>query len=870
MATRPEASVHARLLAFVDDLLDEASLPIHLKREARADFMAHLEADVAAAKQQGMTEAEAVESAIRSFGHISDVRGALLNAADASASHGRDWAATALENIACDVRDAVRSVWSRRTTAAIAVLTLALGIGITAAAYALFDWVLVRPLPYPASHELARVFAAGTTPVTAPSDLTYSEFEAVTRATGVRRAFGFSSATRMLAAGAVEPTHVLVVRVAGDLFGTLGISTRVGRGFTLEEIAAGAPNIVLSERFWRAAFNAANVVNQTATIDGVLYTIVGVMPAGRGYPADADLWRPLSPAEREDDDQEIVTIARRKDGVTLAAANAEIGALASGVTRGSRTGWLEDMQATDVRDVRGALSMLMALSGLILLIACTNVAALLGGRSVDRVGELAMRGALGASRARLMQQLLVEHLLLAMTGAAAGFAIARWTLDALRALAPVTIPRLDEVSIDGRIFLAGLLTSVCIGLAIGLAIAIRTTRQPLATTIQLSGSARATPPRLTARTLTALQAAIAVVLVMAAVLFGRALRDLVQINHGFDPENLLALHLYMRGPGTPEPRKVFPQLIDAANAVSGVTAAAVALRLPTQIASIRTDLEVPGQSKARVIVRPITPAYFEVARIPVLHGRAFTSADAAGAARVLVVNQAFTRDVLRGANALGVRATIDLVDEPLTIVGVVGDVTPAAEADRPAIYIALDQLSVAGGSLLVRTMRPPGAVLPELRARLRAVVPTFPLDRVTVVADALADGRATTRFLTQLATAFGLVAFILAALGVYGLTCREIAARWRELAVRQALGASPRRVLWQTLRPGTMSLVVGGTAGAMASLAARQWISSWLSGIAPLTTVVVATVPALLVIIGTLVALTATRRVLAGDPSALR
>jgi predicted permease len=869
MAMRDQrTAVHARLLAFVDTLVDEVSLPIHLKREARADFMAHLEADVAVAISRGESEDQAVESAIRSFGAMSDVRQALRNAAAASARNGRHWLAVTVDSLVSDVRYAARHLWSRRATSTMAIATLALGIGITSAAYAVFDWVLVRPLPYPAAHELARVFAAGTTPLTPPSDLTFGEVEAIARSNALRTYLASSSATRVMAAASVDPTHVTVARIAGDLFATLGVDPHLGRALTADEIAAGATTVVLSERFWRTRFAASNVADQVVTIDGVAYTIAGVMPAGRGYPRDADIWRPLALAERNDDDQEMATIVRVKPGVGLTAASAEVEALAVGETRGARTAWLEDMQRTDVRAVRGALSMVMALSGMLLLIACTNVAALIGGCTMDRMGELAVRGAIGASRPRLLQQIVIELLVLTLVGGAAGLIIGGWSVDLLRTLAPRAIPRMDEVSIDARVILAGILATASIGLSIGVAVAMRTTRRPLMATIHLAGSPRATPFRFAARALTAVQAALAVVLIAASFVLGRALQELVSVDHGFDPADLFAVHLYMRGPESPDARTLFPELVDAARGLQGVAAAAVALRLPTQIGSIRSTVTLPGQNTARVIVRPITNDYFAVTKIALREGRTFTTADRRGSDRVLIVNESFARDVLQGTPAIGVRLTSDLVDEPMTIVGVVADVTPAGESDRPAMYVALDQLSVAGGALLVRTTLSPAAVLTDLRSRLRAVAPGLPLDRITVMTDSLAEGRATTRFLTELAAAFGLVALVLATFGVYGQTRREVGARRRELAVRQALGASPRAVLWHAIRPGTVALVAGSVVGAIASVGVMRWVSSLIVGVVPLDAKVLALAPVLLAIVGGLFARIATRRLLAVDPGA--
>jgi putative ABC transport system permease protein len=870
MATLLSPAARSRIVTFVDSLLAEATLSIHLEREARADFIAHLEADAARALNAGLPEAQAVESAIRAFGAVTDVRGALYRAAATSRPRGLERIRLAGEAFLRELGDARRTLWRQRLTTATAIVTVALGVGITAATYAVFDWVVLRPLPYPASHALIRVFTAGTNPATPAADLNYSEFQRFSAVPSFGPSYAYSAVTRVLSASGLDPAHIVIARVTADPLGTLGIAAREGRGFTPEEIASGGQYAIVSERLWRALGSAPTEGMVPVTIDDAPYRVVGVMPSGRGYPQDADLWRPITSDEREDDDRELVMIARLADGAAIATANGELAVTARHTSDTARTAWAEAVQRADLREVRGALEVLLALSGLILLIACANAAALMGQRTAERRKELATRAALGASRVQLVRPLLIEHLVFAAIAAAGGILIGQWALPALTSLAPAGIPRLDEVRLDGRILVVGIAAWAVVAAAMGVGRAARFSRVRLREVMDFLSSTGGASSRRNARAMVTLQAAMAVVLIVLAGSLGRTLQRLVTVDHGFMPDHLLAVNLYMRGGIGGDPRQLFPLLIDAARAVPGVSSAAVALQRPTELRGLRAQV-TPADDATRprpIVIRPVTPSYFATIGMPLRLGRAFTRDDRAGAPPVAVVNESFVRDVLRGAPALGSRLVADLVDDPLTIVGVAADATPAGEVDRAALYVALDQFPVAGGVLLVRTIGPPSTVLAALRTSIHAAAPSLPLDRIAVVSDSLAEGRAVTRFLTQLASAFGMFALLLAVVGVYGLTSTELAARWRELAIRQALGAPLAHVVWQTVRPGTAALAAGVVVGGICAIGAERWLAAILKTVAAADPVTLVAVPFVLVGVGLATALVAGRRMLTTNPAA--
>ena len=770
-----------------------------------------------------------------------------------------------------DVRYAWRSLWRRPLSGIAAIATLAIGIGLNAAVFSVADWVLFRPLPYPSPHELVRVLSAGTAPVTRPGDLTYSEFQAYSRASTLRASAAFSTATRVVAGQNLEPAHVVVARVTGDLFGTLGVPLDVGRGIERTDATSGTPVIVIGDSAWRRRFGGdPAVVGRLVTIDRQAHTVIGVMPPGRGYPAHADVWRPMTPQEREDDDRELVMIARLANGASEERASVELGTLAGG-SPGATHPVVESVQRTEVRDVRATLIALLLASALVLLMACANVAALVSARRAERIGEMAVRGALGASRGRLLCQLITEGVMLAAAGGVAGLLLGRWALDAMVAVAPAALPRLSEIALDGRIVAVGIGASLLVGLIVGLGPAWQPSRLDLRASLGAAGFARAAAPARGRRMLVVVQTAMAVVLTISAGLLARSLHHLVTIDHGFAAEHLLAVDLYLRGGIAPDGRALFRDLIANAEAIPGVRSAAVTLRLPHEVTGLRTSVRREGQADRSAVpatLRPVTRRYFETAGISLAAGRAFTEDDKRGGPGVAIVNASFVRDVLAGGAAVGARLAIDLIDRPLAVVGVAADVTPSGQRDRPAIYVPMEQILVAGGSLLVRTDGDPQSIVPELTRRLRAVAPALARDRIVRVSDTLAGGRGVTRFSTQLASGFAALALLLASIGLYGLTAGEVAARWRELAVRMALGATRPEVLWTVLRPGTATLGAGVLVGVAASLATGRWMTALLHGVTPADPRTLLLVPAFLIAVGLAAASLAALRVLSADPAA--
>jgi putative ABC transport system permease protein len=773
-----------------------------------------------------------------------------------------------LDDARRDASYALRMLRRRPITATTAVLSLALGIGLNAAVFSVMDWVLLRPLPYPAPHELIRVFTAGTVPLTNPSPVTYSEFLTLGGATALRSSAALTTATRVMSTPGAESVRIAVARVCGDLSGTLGVYPKAGRAFSAAEMSAGAPVIILSHDLWLRRFSGdPTVAGRTVKIDGKPHLVIGVMPPGRGYPAGAEVWRPLSSAERADDDRELDMLSRLRSDVSAARASTEIATLARAASGGARAGWAEELQGTLVANVKTALQALAAAAALILLIVCANVAALVSAGGADRAPEIVIRGALGASRARVARQFVMESLILALGGGALGLLVGRWALRFLINIAPIGIPRLAEVTLDGRIAGMGLAATLLTGLAVGLAPAVRLSRLAVGPDPNHSGANRVTRRSNGRRALVLVQVAVAVVLTVGASLLARSLQHLVAIDNGFAADQLIAVDLHLGGEFEGDSGKLFEQLIAEASAFPGVASAAVSQGLPTRVRGFRAAVQRAGEASApqQTTWRPVGPGYFETAGIPIVAGRSFTRADTARSARVAIVNRAFLRAL--PTIAVGERLTTDLGKELLTIVGVAGDVTPAGEPDRPAFYVSVAQYPIGGGSLLIRTRSDPRASIPGLIARLRGLLPGLATDRVHRVAESLEAGRAVIRFTTVLASTFAGLALLLSAIGVYGLVAGEVSARWRELAVRLAVGASHGDTLWTVIRPCAAILGGGSAIGVLGALSAGPALQSLLHGVTPADPYTLAFAPALLGLVGMMAAVLAAARVLRADPA---
>lgn len=769
-----------------------------------------------------------------------------------------------------DIRDGFRAIASKRGYSTTIIITLALGIGLNAAVFAVVDWVLLRPLPYPSPASLVRISAGDRLEPT--GDVSYSEVFAFSKASSLRASAAFSLVARVASAPGVDPRHVTVARVTGDLFGVLGVFPALGRPFDAQEIESGSPVAVLSDAVWRNQFaSAPHIIGSVISVDNLPYTVVGVLRAGHVYPANADVWRPLTAEEREDNDPENVMIARLVDGTTAERAATELSTLLRKSDTRERFVWVDGLQASHVRNVRAVLILVLVGAALVLAVACANVAALIGTRAIDRAGELAIRGALGATRADLARQLLVEGVLLAIVGGSLGIMVGAVALDALVWLAPPGVPRLEEITLDTRVMLVSAVVVVLTGIVASIAPAVRAAGTDLRSALNAAASLRTIATTGARRFLVGAQIAAAVVLTASAALFGRSLQHELAVDHGFEPANVITIPLNVRGMTPAAARTLFLNVAEEAARVSGVRSAAVAFRLPSDVVGLRSVMRVEGTATGRdvsVAIRVITPRYFETVGISVISGRAIAGSDTRGRPRVGVVNRALVREMLADRSPLGARLIGEILEGGVTIVGVANDVTPGGQADHPALYLSYDQLSINAGTLLVNASVEASRLVPALRSRLHALAPSVPLDRVERLADIVAAGRAVVRFTSVVSSAFGALALLLALTGIYGLASREVTLRRRESGLRAALGASRAEVGWQLLRPLARLLVGGLAVGIPAAIAVTISVRSLLHGVSPVDPLTYVFVPAVITLAGVSAAVMALWPVVRSEPAA--
>jgi putative ABC transport system permease protein len=761
-----------------------------------------------------------------------------------------------------DLRFALRGLVRAPGFTLVAIVTLALGIGANTAIFSVVDSVLLRPLPYPRAE---RLMSVSSTIDPASGKISPASWPDFLDLRARSRAFGELAALHddaFVLTGAGPPQHLDGVAATANVFAVLGVAPALGRGFAPGEDAPGAPRVaVLSWRAWHTHFGGnAAIVGRTASIDGIPTTIIGVMPRDLRFPlhtGDAALWMPLPRsldamlAEKRGAHY-LLVLGRLAPGATRTQAQAEMDGIARALTAAypdtdtGRVARVAPLQEVLVRDVRPALWMLLGAVGFVLLIACANVANLLLARASARQRELAIRIALGAGRARLVRQMLVEALLLAVLGGALGTVLALWGLDALRGLIPDEVAHLRDIGIDGRVLGFTLLTAVVTGVMFGLVPALQAAAGNPGDALQ--EGARSTAHRARRRTrdiLVAAEIAIALLLLVGAGLMLKSFHRLNQVDPGFDPRDLRAAALALSSTRYPDEAGQAEFYRRALASLANVPGAQVALAFPMPFTDGNSDLifQVEGRPmpapghELDADFRSVSPGFFATLGIPLRRGRAFAAADdAARAEPVLLVNEAFAARFFPGQDPLGQRILIPFraSERPRRIVGVVGNVRQGAldAASRPEMYTPFGQFPFQFVDVVVRAAATTGLAA-TVRDRILAVDPDQPVGDLVSVAQAVHDSMARRRLATLLLAIFGGVALILAVVGVYGVMSYLVTQRTQEVGIRMALGARPRDVLALVVRHGLALTLLGIGVGLVGALALSRVLASQLYGVTP-------------------------------------
>ena len=770
-----------------------------------------------------------------------------------------------------DLRHAARGLLRDRGWTAVAVTTVALGIGANAAIFSLVDAALLRPLPFADPDRIVAVWGieAGSGPDRQPTS--YPDFQDFQRsATTSFESFAVYAPARLTLTGRdLEPVRVDAALVSRELFPLLRTAPIAGRVFTPEEDHAGGPAaVVLSESLWRERWGGRDVLGETIMLEGEPHTVVGVMPASFRFPAQARLWTPAGRWIRNQfrGVHGYRVVARLRPGTSLAAASAELGHVADQLARtypddnAGRTAHLEPLQRSLVGESRRALVMLLGAVVLVLLITCANLAALIVARASRRTREMAVRVSLGATRGRLVRQLLTETALVAAIGATGALLLATWLVPVLVSMAPPDLPRVQEVAFDRRVALVCLAVTVLTACLFGAAPAVVATRlQPADVLRAESGRASAGAARQRLRqALTLAQTALAVVLLTGAGLLVRSLAAVGRVDPGFEPKGVVAAEVPLpesRYPAWRDWERTFAAIRDKVAALPGVESVALASGDPFDGGSgARFGIEGrPPFEKGHEpepAMRIVSPGYLRATGLPLLRGRDLAPTDRAGAPGAVLINEALARKYFAGENPVGRRILrrwwAEDMPQAWEIVGVVGDVKTASLEGQPddAIYFPAAQLSFSGMTLVVRTPRPAAALAGEIRMAVQAVDPLLAVNSVRSVDDIVAESLGSRRFNAALLGTFSVLALLLAAAGLYGVLSFAVAQRGREIAVRRALGARPADVVALVSRQAAGVAATGLALGVAGAVALAYGLRALLFAVSPLDPVTLGVVVA--------------------------
>lgn len=806
-----------------------------------------------------------------------------------------------------DLRFGARMLRKHPGFAFVALVTLALGIGANTAIFSVVNAVLLRPLDY---REPARVVtlwesvpAKGGRWRVAPANF----FDWKKQNQVFEEVAAFSASTLNLT-GTGEPAQLSGSRVSEGYFGVLGVEPAVGRAFLPEEFEPGKGQVViLGQGLWRNRFGSdPNVVGKSIRLDGNAYTVVGVMPAGV-YPAwpttakisfDASRQEYLvpmsfSPAWAGNRNSHVLgVVARLKQGVTLERAQADMSLIARRLeeaypSNNTGAGVLVNPLADEVvGDVRPALLVLLGTVGLVLLIACANVASLLLAQLASRRKEVAIRAALGAGRAQLVRQFLIEGALLSFAGGALGVLLAAWGVDLLLKLMPREIPRLDTVGVDARVLLFTLLLSAFTSLVFGFVPALQASRADLRETINEAARGTSSGPfrQSFRRLLVVVQVALAVVLVVGAGLLVKSFWRLRQVDPGFNPEHVAVLSLSLPQSKYAEWQKLsgfYSQLIERVRGLPGVRSATVAYDNPLT-SNWLDSFTIEGRPEPEAgqtpveSFRPVGHEYFRTVGIELLKGRHFEESDDPAHPGATIINEAFARRYFPGEEPLGKRLLTQTparmsgapVPTAFEIVGVVRDTKfkGLSAESSPAFYIPARQFPLSNMVVMARVEGDPVAYAQSLRDAVWSLDRDQPINAITTLDAIVAEDLAQPRFNMLLMGLFGGLALLLAAVGVYGLLSYTVAQRTREIGVRIALGAQGSDIFRLVLRQGVAPALFGVLLGLASASAVTRFLASLLYGTGASDLSTYAFVAALLTAVALLACLVPARRATKVDP----
>jgi predicted permease len=803
-------------------------------------------------------------------------------------------AAAMAATLARDVRYAARLLVRAPAFTAVALITLALGIGANAAIFSVVRAVMLRPPPY---RDPARLVVFLNSRSEAPGSIASSslpDYEDWRQRLISFESFGLLSGWTFNVTGLELPERVFGARVTASLFEALGTPPLIGRVLTPDDDRPGDEVVVLGYRVWRRLFGGdPSIVGRAVMMEGRPHIVVGVMPPRFRYPTDdTELWAAIknNMDGMPRNSRFLVAVARLKPGVAMTTAQAELDTTTTQLATAypdTNPGWrvtLAGMHDTVVGGSRPALVALAGAVGLVLLIACANVASLLVARATSRRRETAIRLALGASRARLVSQWLIENLLLAIVGGALGAAVAFIAVRLVVAYGPTDLPRLDETAVDVPVLVFTLLVSLAAGALPAIAPAMRALRESSAAALKDGSGGVATAHGRGGALLVVVEIALAMTLAVAGGLLLKSFARLNAIDPGFDPSRVLSLKVFLTPPryrSVASEKQFISAALDRLARMSGVDAAAAISQLPLgdpasgQPFTIAGRTFAPGQ-RPNADYRAVSPSYFSAMRIALLRGRALSDDDRESTAMVVVVNEAMARTYWPNEDAVGKvlhwsTGYPQFDTPPHTVVGIVADVKSGGldKPERPAVYAPFTQRAfpwLRWTSFIVRTQGDPEAYARLVRQELAAIDSQQPIYQVAPLDAVVAQSVAARRFSTGLIDLFAALALALCAVGVYGTIGCWVAERTRDIGVRMALGATRRGIRSMVVGRALALTVVGVALGLALSAATSRMLVTLLFEVKPFDASTIALVALLVMATGAAAAYVPARRASSLDP----
>ena len=764
-----------------------------------------------------------------------------------------------------DVRFGCRLLWRNPAFTAAAVLALALGIGATTAVFTLLDQVVLRPLPYPDADRLATVWETNDAKGLSHerlSPVNFMDYRGLSQVFDSAAAWWYPQLN--LTETGREPMRVNAIETSANFFSVIGVRPMLGTAFPDSPLFSRDLAIVVSHRLWQQRFDAdPAIVGRLVTLNGQAFTVAGVMPPGFSYPADTDVWQRLTwPLEQHSRGAHFMeSVFRLRSGVTIDRANAELGALTTRLGQefsATNDGW-HARAVPLAHEVEGyfrpALFALFGAAALLLAISCTNVAGLLLARATVREREIAVRTAIGANRGRLVRQFLTESLILASLGTTLGVAAALAAVKAIVAASPIQVPRAATLTLDVRVLMFASALAIVTALAFGVVPAMFMARRNLQQGLHAAGRGADGAARHRARSLLVIaEVGLAIVLLVAAALLGRAFGRLLQQDPGFRPSHTIAVNLELPYSYS-DFRKItdfYSLLLTSLRAQPAVASAGVTTFLPLD-AAWRLPFLVEGRPRPadndvpQAQQQVIDEDYFRTIGVPLLQGRYFDSHDTVDAPGAVLVNEALARREWPREDPLGQSLTTfvrvvgpmgTMLMPPATkfrVVGLVANVKNQSlvRDAEPAIYFTFRQFSFRELHVVVRGQTDPSRLVAAVRESVQRLDPNLPLAKARTLEQVLGDATDRPHALMLLMAVFAAVALLLASLGIYSVLSYGVNQRRQELSVRMALGAEPRDLVWLVIRQGMRLTLIGGLTGAAGAIAVGRALAGLLYGVSP-------------------------------------